>query len=107
MEIFFGVVGYLVDAGVSLVAEASFQHALWEPGLTPLDRAETRIVHCRTDPAVMWERIERRTAVPARRASTVSKRRFDPVRLPTPSLEVDTTDGYDPSLDEIVAFLAG
>ena len=26
---------------------------------------------------------------------------------PTPSLEVDTTDGYDPSLDEIVAFLAG
>jgi hypothetical protein len=112
MEIFFGVVGYLVDSGVSLVAEASFQHALWEPGLSPLlARAELRIVHCRTDPAVMWERIERRTAeVPARRAIHGGSKRpgtFDPVRLPAPSLEVDTTDGYDPSLDEIVAFLAG
>ena len=112
MEIFFGVVDYLVDAGVSLVAEASFQHALWEPGLTPLlDRAEMRVVHCRTDPAVTWERIERRTAeVPARRAIHGGSKRpgtFDPLRLPAPSLEVDTTDGYDPSLDEIVAFLAG
>ena len=111
MEIFFGVVGYLVDAGVSLVAEASFQHALWEPGLTPLlDRAETRIVHCRADPAVMWERIERRTAeVPARLAIHGGSKRpgtFDPVRVSAPSLEVDTTDGYDPSLDEIVAFLS-
>lgn len=112
MEIFFGVVGYLVDAGVSLVAEASFQHALWKPGLTPLlDRAEMRIVHCRTDSAVMWERIERRTAeVPARRAIHGGSKRpgtFDPVRLPAPSLEVDTTDGYEPALGEIVAFLSG
>jgi hypothetical protein len=59
----------------------------------------------------MWERIERRTAEePARQAIHGGSKRpgtFDPVRLPTPSIEVDTTDWYDPSLDEIVAFLAG
>jgi predicted kinase len=63
LEIFFGVVGYLVDAGVSLVAEAAFQHALWERSLAPLlDRARVRVVHCQTDPEVAWERIERRSA---------------------------------------------
>jgi hypothetical protein len=70
-----------------------------------------RIVHCRTDPAVMWERIERRMAeVPARRAIHGGSKRpgtFELVRLPAPSIEVDTTDGYEPALEEIVAFLAG
>src|SRR6266511_3907692 len=46
-ETFFGVVRFLVDAGATLVAEASFQHGLWEPGLQPLqDRARVRIVQC-------------------------------------------------------------
>jgi hypothetical protein len=31
---------------------------------------------------------------------------FDPVALPVPYLEVDTTDGYDPSAEEIVAFVS-
>jgi predicted kinase len=110
LEIFFGVVGYLVDAGVSLVAEAAFQHALWESGLTPLlDRASVRVVHCRTDPAVAWERVERRSAEPARRAIhgvSAQPQGFDPVRLPVPSIEVVTTEGYDPPLEEIVAFVS-
>jgi predicted kinase len=53
VETFFGVLRFLVDAGVTLVAEASFQHRLWEPGLRPLlDTARVRIVHCHLDPAV-------------------------------------------------------
>ena len=30
---------------------------------------------------------------------------FEPIDLPVPSVEVDTTNGYEPSLEEIVAFV--
>jgi hypothetical protein len=30
---------------------------------------------------------------------------FEPISLPVPSIEVDTTDGYDPTVEEIVRFL--
>ena len=60
-ETFFGAIEFLVGAGVSLVAQASFQHALWEHGLDPvLDRARIRVVRTHGDPAVAWERIARR-----------------------------------------------
>lgn len=119
-ETLFGVMSLLVDAGVAFVVEASFQHGLWEHGLRPLlDRADVRIVHCRVDPAVAWERIGRRAELsPARRAvhgyysllepyeSFAAKlERFESVELGVPSLEVDTSDGYDPPLEAIVAFL--
>jgi predicted kinase len=119
-ETFFGVVRFLVDAGASVVAEAAFQHELWEGGLQPLlDRARVRVVQCRIDAAVARERI-------ARRADETQSRRavhgdysllesfdsfkqkfesFERVALPVPSIEVDTTDGYAPTLDEIVAFV--
>jgi len=34
----------------------------------------------------------------------VARPAFDPVRLDVPTIEVDTTDGYRPDLDQIVAF---
>jgi predicted kinase len=120
LDIFFASIRFLVEAGVTLVAEASFQHKLWEPGLRPLlDRASVRIVHCRLDAGVAQERIARRAdEMPSRRAAhgdysqsepLETFRRmfesFDPIALPVPSIEVDTTDGYDPPLEEIVAFL--
>jgi predicted kinase len=120
LDTFFGIVRYLVDAGVTLVAEASFQHALWEPGLLPvLDSARVRIVHCRVDAAVARERIARRAdETPARRAVhgdytllqpfgrfKEAFESFEPIALAVPSLEVDTTDEYDPSVEEVVAFV--
>lgn len=119
LDTFFGVMRFLVDAGVTLIVEASFQHHVWEPGLLPiLDIANIRIVHCRVDVAVAWERMARRAdEMPARRAvhgdydllGTLEAfkqkfQSFDPIVLPVPSIEVDTTDGYDPTLEEIVAF---
>jgi predicted kinase len=119
-EAFFGVLRFLVDAGASAVAEASFQHGLWEQGLSPLlDGARVRIVHCRVDARVARERIAGRLDdTPSRptvhgdysllkpfESFKQAHDSFDPVALPVPSIEVDTTDGYDPSLEEIVAFL--
>ena len=30
---------------------------------------------------------------------------FEHISIPAPSIDVDTTDGYDPTLEEIVAFI--
>jgi predicted kinase len=120
LDSFFGVVHYLVGAGVTLVAEASFQHAVWESGLVPvLDSARVRIVHCCVDAAVARERIARRAEETAARRAVHGdysllepfdsfKRAFesfDPIALSVPSLDVDTTDGYDPSAEQIVRFV--
>jgi predicted kinase len=120
LDAFFGVVKLLIAAGATLVAEAAFQHPLWEQGLTPLlERARIRIVHCRVDVAIAYERTLRRdeetttrTAVHGdapRSFDAFAKRfeRFNPIALPVPSLAVDTTGGYHPSTEEIVAFLNG
>jgi predicted kinase len=119
-ETFFGVVDFLVGAGVSAVAQASFQHPLWEHGLGPtLDRARVRVVQTHGDPEVAWERMARRAALnparlavhgdPSLREPYESFRQkwesFQALSLPVPSIRVDTTDGYEPGLDEIVAFL--
>lgn len=120
LDTFFGVVRFLVDAGVTVVAEAAFQHRLWEPGLAPLlDSAKVRIVQCRLDAAIARERVAQRADETASRRAVhgdysllepldtwkLKYESFDPIRLSVPSIEVDTTDGYDPSLEEIVAFL--
>jgi predicted kinase len=119
-EAFFGVLRFLVEAGVSVVAESSFQHGLWAQGLSPLlAAARVRVVHCRVDAKVARERIARRADETPSRITVhgdpslqlpfevFEERhdRFDPVALPVPSIEVDTADGYRPPLEEIVAFL--
>jgi predicted kinase len=110
---FFTVLALLVDAGVSVVAEAAFQDRLWRAGLEPLlDRATVRLVHCSVDPAVARARhADRLRQDPASRAAhddvqvTPGSRRFEALSLPVPTLWVETADGYAPSLPDIVAFV--
>jgi predicted kinase len=119
-KIFFDVLRTLVSAGVTVVAEAAFQDKLWRPGLEPLlDLADIRIVHCVVAPALARERIARRLAEqPTTRASQndrefleqldsgkVLLESFQPISISAPSLRVDTTSGYDPSLDRLIAFV--
>lgn len=117
-EAFFDVVRALVEAEVSLVAEAAFQDRLWRHGLEPLlDRVELRIVQCDVDLAVSWERARQRVA--ARPAHAVGEHvhdldawtqvfgAFERLSLEAPSLSVDTTDGYAPTLAEVAAFARG
>ena len=112
---FFEALRVLLAAGVTLVAEAAFQDHVWRPGLEPLsEHARLRIVHCTVDAAVAWERATQRaprTAHPdgAHLNDPETWRQwfasFERVAIPAPSLVVDTTDGYAPGLDEIVAFV--
>ncbi|WP_027659600.1 AAA family ATPase [Salinispora fenicalii] len=113
---FFGVLELLLRAGVTTVAEAAFQDRLWRPGLQPLrEVAELRVVHCAVDANTAWTRIRQRwDSNPLRRVHAdlqdptdhpLRHARFDRVALNAPILEVDTTDGYQPPLSKIVAFV--
>ena len=116
----FEVLRVLLAEGVTVVAEAAFQDRLWRIGLEPLaEAADLRFVHCNVEAAVSWERaVHRLTASQERRRahgdSTVGKgledwtrslESFDRVSIPAPSIEVDTTDGYEPSLAAILEFV--
>src|SRR5580704_15851292 len=117
---FFGVVGLLLEAGVTTVVEAAFQDRVWRPRLEPfLPVAGIRIVHCAADPEAAYARIVRRHARDAARRAhpdpgTAGRdayvrrlRAFDRLHLDVPSIEVDTTSGYRPGLAEVIAFAAG
>lgn len=115
---FFKVLELLLTAGVTTVAEAAFQDRLWNPGLRPLiGIADIRVVHCKVDAQTAFGRVRRRQDENAIRrahadaylgdqqAHAVGHHGFQPVQLDVPAIEVDTSDGYRPGLDEITAFV--
>jgi predicted kinase len=115
---FFGVLELLLTAGVTTVAEAAFQDRVWRPRLTPLlPLARLRVVQCTARPEVAFQRMVGRGASsgvraahddpgPADEAGPIRRHReFDRVSLDAPSIEVDTTSGYRPGLDQVVAFI--
>lgn len=114
LTVFFGVLEQLLRVGVTTVAEAAFRDRLWRPGLEPLrELAQLRIVHCTVDPDVALERtLRRRRENSVRRAhadprpqAAAAHNEFDRVSVDVPWIEVDTTDGYTPELDTVVAFV--
>ncbi|MDE2903914.1 MAG: AAA family ATPase [Chloroflexota bacterium] len=120
---FFDVVQLMVRRGVTVVAEAAFQHHRWAPWITRFrEVADIRIVNCEADVAVAHERRVRRWrdepwrrrfhADPdlqqlARTDRSLSDPSYQPIHLEWPTLVVDTSDGYRPAFDEIVAFVQG
>ena len=121
LSLFAELLRLLVSAEVTVVAEAAFQDRLWRHVLEPLDgRAEVRLVHCTVDAHAGWERaVQRADSEPGRRAAHgtsallkgVDRWRaevaaFERVSVAAPALEVDTTDGYRPAFDDVLAFAA-
>jgi predicted kinase len=113
---FFDVLRLLLRAAVTVVAEAAFQDRLWRPGLEPLaDLADIRIIQCMVDTATAHARITRRVEQDARRAAhddhellrtlASAAADFAAISLAVPTLRVDTTDGYNPAIADIVAFI--
>ncbi len=118
-DTFFQAIDLLLRNGITVVAEAAFQHRLWQPKLEPLEAiARIRIVVCSIDPAVAHARFMQRGQLdPEReqyhgdwavRATTAGQElpinTYDPPHLAVPTLTVDTSDGYRPTLETIVAF---
>lgn len=115
--VFFDVLRLLLTAGVTVVAEAAFQDKVWRPNLEPLaELAELRIIQCHADPDVARDRIVHRgkraahadgPLLDALDSGQASFDAFQRVAIEAPSIDVDTTSGYKPSIDEILAFISG
>jgi predicted kinase len=106
LPVFFGVLELLLTAGVTTVAEAAFQDKVWRPHLTPLlPAARFRVLHCVVDAEVAARRARGRGARAAHPDGMRGQGRFDRIRLDVPELEVDTTAGYRPGIDQVVAFI--
>jgi predicted kinase len=120
LPVFFGVLELLLREGVTTVAKAAFQDRVWRPRLEPFrDLAQLRIVHCAAGADVAFQRtLRRRQDNPLRRAHpdpgpadaverAAGHDAFDRVSMDAPWIEVNTTDGYWPALEQIVAFVNG
>jgi predicted kinase len=111
LPVFFGVLELLLTAGVTTVAEAAFQDLVWRPYLTPMRSfARVRIVHCVVDEEVAVRRALGRGARAAHADQGAAERlrqhrSFDRIALDVPSMEVDTTTGYRPGIEQITAFI--
>jgi predicted kinase len=112
--LFFNVIRLLLDGGVTVVAEAAFQHAAWERGLTPLSAlADLRVLRCSTTNEERLRRRRRRLAEVATRAAHADEpllfndvpQPWDAIHIDAPTLDVNTTHGYTPALHEIAAFV--
>jgi predicted kinase len=107
-DAFFDTVTLLLERGVTLVAEAAFQHKLWAPKLQPLrDIARIRIIVCALDELLAQQRHAERSAADPDRDRFHQKwpgGEYDPPQLDVPTLMVDTSDKYRPDFQSIVSF---
>lgn len=117
-NLFFQTVEMLMDGGVSLVAEAAFQHKLWAPKLEPLqDKARIAVVICHPgDDKTAYERYLRRGmedplrvyfhgddgVAQAMQGIVTELPAYDPPHLNVPAFTVDTSDGYAPSVQSLL-----
>jgi predicted kinase len=109
--LFFDVIRLLLEGAASVIAEAAFQDRVWRLGLEALlPFARLRVIRCTVSDALARRRRQDRSQDPTRRAhadadpGVVTPSVFEDLSLSMPTLVVDTTDGYDPSFEDIVAF---
>lgn len=120
-NLFFSATQMLLDANVSVVAEAAFQHKLWEE-VVPRWSSMSRLyfVICDVDPNLCAQRhLNRGMNDPSREFFHGDNRvkvfretgeflgpgKYDPPSFDVPTLNVVTTDGYSPGLADIKVFI--
>ena len=120
--VYYDLISELLRSGVGVVAECNFHRGVSEPELRPVAALGTPvIVHCQVDRALSVRRFierhqrnlpERRYAFDGERIAELERGILqdawefaEPVEIGAPVLRVDTTDGYAPDLDGIVAFI--
>ena len=116
------LISELLRLGVGVVAECNYHRGISETELRPVAALGTPvIVHCQVDRALSVRRFiaRHKLALPDRRYAFDGERiaelergipqdsweRAETVEIDAPVLRVDTTDGYTPDLEGIVAFI--
>ena len=115
-EIFFNTITNLISSNVSIIAEAAFQHKLWAPQLDMLkDKSKMFLLICKVEDRIALNRfVNRGLNNPAReyfhgdkgvdlarRGFELSVSPYDEPRLDVPTFHIDTTNDYNPSIDEL------
>jgi predicted kinase len=112
---FFEIINLLISKGISIIIEAAFQDKLWKPKLPDLsNKANIKIIICNT-PTAKNRFIDRLQSDPSRdkfHGDNSLKERgglltdtYEPVHMNAPTLEVDTTENYNPDISEIIRFI--
>jgi predicted kinase len=116
-DTFFKVIDLLTSKGISIIAEAAFQDKLWKPKLLNLSgKAKIKIIICKTSSHLTKARFnERLLKEPDREKfhgdnlvkenGGLLTNSYDAPNINAPTLEVDTTDGYNPQIEEITSFI--
>jgi predicted kinase len=117
-RVLFTVSQSLLDAGAGIVLEGPFSHPQAHAELRALGRAaRTALIHCVAPTELVLQRYRDRYqsgqrdpghfdgAVLPGLAARIQAGEFDAPQIDVPTLLVDTRDGYDPTLDQIVSTL--
>ena len=105
-EVFFRTVELLLSNKVSLIAEAAFQHQVWEPQIERFKKyADVFVIICVIEAEIAAQRhLERDLDDPKRRffhGAALRPAEYEPPVLDVPTIKVCTLNGYDPELEEI------
>jgi predicted kinase len=117
-RVLFRVSQSLLDAGAGIVLEGPFSHPQADSELRALGRgARTMLIHCVAPTELVLQRYRERHesgqrhpghfdgAVLPGLALRIQAGEFEAPRIDVPTLVVDTRDGYEPTLDQILAAL--
>jgi len=105
-EVFLKTIELLLTHKVSVIAEAAFQHKVWEPEITRFRKyADVFVIVCEIDAEVAAQRHPERDANDPKRGfchgDKPTEREYAPPILEVPTIKVCTLNGYDPALEEI------
>lgn len=120
-DLFFEIVNIYLERDISLVIEAAFQHHVWEPRLKRIvELSDPFIVLCTVDIELAADRaMQRGLAHPQREfyhgdnrvvhykktGELLPPAPYEAPAFDIPTIEVKTAKGYDPSVDEVLAWL--
>lgn len=119
-DTFFDAIDLLISKGISVIAEAAFQDKLWKPKLLNLlDKAEIKIIICKTPSDLTTIRFNNRLLNDPEREKfhgdkslnlvkgqgSLITETYEPVNIDAPTIEVDTTENYNPDIKKIISFI--
>ena len=109
--VFFDLLRRLLEAEVTVVAEAAFEGHVWRPNLEALaGLGRIKVVRCQAEPAVARQRVASRPLRVAHADASVLASadcydQYEPISMSVPTIDVETSNGYEPPMSEIVAFV--